>query len=156
MNKLESYFIIKKPNNNSKSITENELVHNINELLQKGMVTQLPINLIIGKGYSYQDVKSNLEIDGFLNVIHVKKRIVSKDKETVKVESDFSILDSRPFLSQDSSLTIDEVYGKSLTRLLTEAIENHHDLTSYLSALQEYNDLTQPQKNLEQGIRNSL
>lgn len=158
MNESKSYFIIKNPKDNSGPIEENELVCNINELFQDGRISQIPIDIVIGKGYSYQDVQSMLEIDGYLNVLQVTSQQITengKDTHTVN-NSVFSSFDNRDFLDQDSDVAMDEVYVNALTKTLIETIKEHKDLTDPLSALQEYNELTQPQKDLEQNIKNSL
>ena len=105
----------------------------------------MPIEKLIGKGFSYQDVQSRLEIGGNLNILQVtEKKITGQGLEVPW--SEIIVAPISGLLRQYPQATLDEVYSNALMNNLIERIQKKKDLTNPLKALAEYNSLTQQEE----------
>lgn len=146
MNKSKSYFVIKNPKQ-SKNITENELVSNLNQLMMEEKLLQIPIEVLIGKGYSYQELQNYIEVDGYLNVM---QEIQTETEIKEQMPVNFTVSSTRNiFNNSPKNVSMDIMYADTLCQNLIEAVKSKKNLTSYLAALEEYNTLTQS-KDLKQ------
>lgn len=108
---------------------------------------QLPIEAVIGKGYSYQELQNFIEVDGHLNII---QEIPTKTKNQIPVPINFIVTHARNiFNNSPKNVSMDLMYADALCHNLIDAVKSKRDLTSCLAALEDYNTLTQT-KYLEQ------
>ncbi len=150
MNQSKSYFVIQNPKNKEGLLTKNEILGNLSLFLQDGRLIQEPIEKYIGKGYSYKDVQSIIEVNGYVYVMQIMEQETTEHE--IINQCNFSIHQNENLLKQHPTATMDEVYSESLLQTLIGAMQKKQDLTYPLASLEEYNTLTQQkQRDLEES-----